>query len=329
MHEAGVTHGGLRLEAVHFDSEGAPVLMGFGTARLIAPRLAPARREEVPGVVDDLSAFARLGGAVLERLTIDARLPEFGPGWLDTVIDWLFRLGTPEPVRLEPDQLTASAPSRTVIGSPVPEERAPGGQSTTPVAALLGLPDDTGPGQLATVAARWTARIRPMLAQVRTRVWVAVGAVAVALVAALTLIPAGRSEVVGEPSVKPAATANASLAAGDPGATAVVGDDPLVALPVLLAAREQCIRDLSVLCLDAVDQAGSGALAYDQALIRGIQDGAELPAAFTVVVRDLRLEERLGDSALVSLGDVPDAQPASVLVMKGDAGWRIRDYLEP
>ena len=42
----------------------------------------------------------------------------------------------------------------------------------------------------------------------------------------------------------------------------------------------------------------------------------------------VRLEERLGDSALVSLGDVTDSEPASLIMMKSEAGWRIRDYLE-
>jgi hypothetical protein len=35
--------------------------------------------------------------------------------------------------------------------------------------------------------------------------------------------------------------------------------------------------------------------------------------------------ERLGDSVLVDLD--PESQPASVLLMKGEAGWRIRDYV--
>jgi hypothetical protein len=31
---------------------------------------------------------------------------------------------------------------------------------------------------------------------------------------------------------------------------------------------------------------------------------------------------------ILDLVDVADSEPASVLLMKGEAGWRIRDYLE-
>ena len=108
----------------------------------------------------------------------------------------------------------------------------------------------------------------------------------------------------------------------------MAGDNPLAALPELLALRERCIRDLSVLCLDDVDQPGSAALAEDQLLVRSLQQGSELPETLRVSASDLTLEERLGDSALVSLGDVTDSEPASLLMMKSEAGWRIRDYLE-
>ena len=40
---------------------------------------------------------------------------------------------------------------------------------------------------------------------------------------------------------------------------------------------------------------------------------------------DLFLVERLGDSALIALPDGLDVE--AVLVMRGDEGWRIRDYL--
>ncbi|MDP3209117.1 MAG: serine/threonine protein kinase, partial [Rhodoglobus sp.] len=98
--------------------------------------------------------------------------------------------------------------------------------------------------------------------------------------------------------------------------------------PVLLETRVGCIRDLSLLCLDAVDQAGSAALAHDQQLVREVRDGVSLAVPITVDAAELRLEERLGDSALISLGDVADGEPASILLMKGEAGWRIRDFLE-
>jgi hypothetical protein len=68
--------------------------------------------------------------------------------------------------------------------------------------------------------------------------------------------------------------------------------------------------------------------------VTSMQGGAEAPPA--IRSDGLQLIERLGDSALVSLGVAsslenadadPETQPASLLLMKGEAGWRIRDYL--
>ena len=121
----------------------------------------------------------------------------------------------------------------------------------------------------------------------------------------------------------------------------VLSNDPVAAAGALLAERERCLRDLSVLCLDGVLQKGSAAMERDTAIIRSMQNGGEVPAEAVIAVGELSLVERLGDTALVSLG-MPDARspvggtqqggaaanskPASTLVMRGEAGWRIRDY---
>ena len=102
-------------------------------------------------------------------------------------------------------------------------------------------------------------------------------------------------------------------------------DDPLVALRELATRRDACVRDLSVLCLDGVDEAASAAWDADRAAIMEVLAGGEAPPA--LAPGSATLVERLGDSALVDLG--PDSDPASVLLLKGEAGWRIRDYLAP
>jgi hypothetical protein len=107
----------------------------------------------------------------------------------------------------------------------------------------------------------------------------------------------------------------------------VTSDDPVAALAALLERRDECIRDVSVLCLDDVAQAGSSALQEDAALVRAIQAGGEVPDDGGLVVGELRLVERLGDSALIDLGSSAHSTTASTLVMRGEAGWRIRDYL--
>jgi hypothetical protein len=115
----------------------------------------------------------------------------------------------------------------------------------------------------------------------------------------------------------------------DEPADPVLADDPIAAVVALLQIRDDCVTERSVLCLDAVGQVGSSALDDDQRLVRTLQDGAESPEPFLVDATQVTLVERLGDTALVELADVAETQPASILLMRTEAGWRIRDYLEP
>jgi hypothetical protein len=102
-------------------------------------------------------------------------------------------------------------------------------------------------------------------------------------------------------------------------------DDPLLASTILLKARANCIRDLSILCLDNVDEASSAAFASDAALIQQVQGGGEIPKDSIPGNGQLTLSERLGDTALIGLGQ--GGGPASILAIRTRAGWRIRDYL--
>lgn len=312
LHAAGVVHGGLRLEAVAFDSAGAPVLTCFGKAELITPLLPPALLEAESGVGNDIRAFERLAGAVLDRLPHPVELPEVAASdWLSSVASRLFGLGQSEPIQLRPDEAPTLPPARLITADPVAgaiESRA----SSTVLS--LGLPE-------------WLDLdgLRQRVRGVRRPVWLAFAGVAVAVVVALVAIPRGSTDATAnpEPTPDPAAPNAAELA------SPVHGDDPVAALPLLLESRAGCIRDLSVLCLDDVAHAGSAALAADQQLVRDLQQGAESPVELLAVsAKDLTLEERMGDAALISLGDVSDSEPASVLLMKTEAGWRIRDYLE-
>ena len=148
------------------------------------------------------------------------------------------------------------------------------------------------------------------------------GAAAAVLVVALTVVPSpGAGDVPVAASPQPTLT---GVDLGEPGAPPeITGDDPLAALAVLARTRDRCFRDLSVLCLEAVDQQQSSALAQDRAALDGLLGAATQPPVLDV--EGAAIVERLGDSALVSLG--ADSDPASVLLMKGEAGWRIRDYI--
>jgi len=114
---------------------------------------------------------------------------------------------------------------------------------------------------------------------------------------------------------------------------AVTGNDPVVAVRALLEARLRCLAEVSVLCLDSVSQQSSTAMAEDVARIRALSDGT--PTSFDVVTAmtegaaEFVLIERLGDSALVGAPQHGGggSETASILVMRGEAGWLLRSFI--
>jgi hypothetical protein len=326
LHDAGVAHGGIRAEAVLFDAAGAPVLACFGGATLFEPGLPPARREREPALVADTRAAAALTSQVLVGVEgghdlaewIESSVELSADDWLEQLAARLFALGEAEPVAFGQEHVTPAdaVPARLISGEPV-------GPPPEPAPALPAWLDGLVPPAIADAVTLSVSRVRTVLATVRRPVWIAAGGVAVALLAAIMIVPPGDSDAAPAPSGAPHVTSAAPV---DPGP--VLGDDPVLALLALVETRERCIRDLSVLCLDDVAQADSAALTADQQLVRALQDGAEVEPAFTVTAEQVTLVERLGDSAILDLADAGERAPASVLLMKGEAGWRIRDYLD-
>jgi len=329
IHTSGVVHSAVRASSVLFRASGAPVLACFGHASSAEPGRTLAALAADPLVIADRDAFARIARSVLERVPFDRRVRALDQ-WLDEqsraafpdpvgeeLADRLFDLTDPEPVRFvsDDDGSDASAPmipSRAVAPSAAVAPQEPA------LVRSLGLPSWLGEA----LESSPLTLLRSHLAGVRRPVWMAFAVVAVALGAALLLVPDD------EPRVAPQPVASASVAPDAPTSSVSV-DDPLEALPLLLAAREGCVRELSIQCLEAVDQAGSAAMSTDAELIESIVDGTEPPFDAVLTTADISLVDRLGDSALVSLGDVPQTQPASLLLLKGEAGWRIRGYVFP
>jgi hypothetical protein len=196
--------------------------------------------------------------------------------------------------------------------------------------------------------ARLRATVVRLLAPVRTSVWVAGGAGVGALVVALTVVPAANSRTAPPaPSTGPQSAPQSSAArsstgptpsagdaaAGD-GATgtaaAIAGEDPLAAARALLAARAACFATRSAECFDGVDQAGSAVLEADRHLVRRLAAGAALPPEATLDGFAPRLVQQLGDSAIIQLvaadgSVVAHDNPAPLLMVRSEAGWRIRD----
>jgi serine/threonine protein kinase len=323
LHERGVVHGAVGSGSVMFRSSGAPVLARFGSATLELAGRSDAELARSDGVRADRAALADLARIVLaragldddgiERLVGDSGADNYG----GALAERLFAAGAPLPVSFvpsahafSPPRMRGTAPAAVAGARGVWAERLLGG-----VPVLV---------ERASAAGAALRSLRP-----RYRVIGVLGAlvVGILLVSAFGIGSSGPGARSTAPHPAPEEQPSPLAAAEqDPAARDIGGDDPLVALPALLARRSSCIDALSVGCLDAVDQAGSSALAADVALIEGVLAGGELPVAVAVRARDLSIADSLGDSVLVRLPR--GTEPASVLVMRTEAGWRIRDYLD-
>lgn len=355
LHRVGVAHGRIDPASVLLDRRGAPVLAAFGKASLVGDfpadesgsSLTAVRRANEPRMVADLHALAALVSALASRTTTAPGLADFlvwlgsaepDDGFLDRLSDRLFDLAPAVPLRRTdaPARMAAGLPARAVpVGEPVSSvavatvrPRA-GTVFAAVVARLRGRDRSMDP-----VAAFWT-RVRQVAAPVRRPVWIAGAAGLVALLIALVLIPVtAKSDV---PAATPSSVSTSGAGSSGPSgagktpdpaaldAPVIHGDDPVAAARVLIALRRKCIAALSALCLSRIEQSDSAALDADRYFLRLLQGGG--------TVKDRRLDEtgavlveRLGDSAIVGLGPETDTgYPASVLVVKTGAGWRIRD----
>lgn len=331
LHRLGVAHANWGASSVHFGAAGEPVLLGFGHASLFEAGLSVAALDDEPAVAGDRDGLAALAEAVLGRVRQTG-----GALGVRDLLDWLaasagvrrfefavelqerlFDLAEALPIEFARTAgQGAVVPAR--IGEPVvadpgvptsPTTRTPRG---APIVARL--QDAILSSPLVPLRRRLGAALRG----VRKPLWIVAGAVAAALVLAVALIPQGDGQTAARGAQTPVPTPSAVRSA--------LPDDPVRALPLLLSAREGCIRDISVLCLDAVDEPSSAALDDDTALIRRIQSGEEVPASANLAAPAPALTERLGDSALVELD--PESGPASALMIREEAGWRIREFLQ-
>jgi hypothetical protein len=200
--------------------------------------------------------------------------------------------------------------------------------------------------------------MRRQLAEVRPRVW-ALGVVALILVSAGAvalpmLAGSARGESVtsgsrGTPTPPAAAEAGVDATPSTPDASdtadtsadvaSAASEDPDVAAPALLRLRADCLRRRDTACLDGADQPGSAADDADRSRIAAAGGGGrdDGEAHLTDALGPAR---RLGDTALIELRPTddggaaaggpssPERRPASLLVVRGEAGWRIRDLMD-
>ncbi|WP_166784134.1 protein kinase domain-containing protein [Cryobacterium suzukii] len=120
-------------------------------------------------------------------------------------------------------------------------------------------------------------------------------------------------------------------AAGSTNQAAIAGDDPVAAVLALLERRAACLATASLVCLVDVDQTGSAMLASDSYDARERQQGLSGRDIADYSGYLPSLAERSGDLAVVALTPAPGQQknqPASILVVKGEHGWRLREIFD-
>ncbi|AMB58560.1 hypothetical protein [Microterricola viridarii] len=355
LHRKGWSHGALGPATVRFDTAGRTHLCGWSGARPL-----PAGAQRTSTLRAEYAALASIARAVCACVDRGSAAPHEA----QEMLDWfdervaahpflpcaaelerrLFALARPLPVRLAtepPDTSSTVQPAMPMrlTGEPATDVHP----RTTSLIALDGDEPDRPP---AVLWAGWALpgklgeRLDALRSMVRRRVGahrrpiMVSAAVAAGLFAlAITLLPPG------SPGSQAAATPapTAPVAPGPPEveteplqtADAALEADPVMAAAGLLAAREDCFRQSSLLCLDDVLDTGGPLAAADAADIRQAQlDGTVLlPDPYDLDA--LGLVEQNGGAALIALrGAGAKTKPASLLMIRGEAGWRLRELFD-
>ena len=96
----------------------------------------------------------------------------------------------------------------------------------------------------------------------------------------------------------------------------------------LLELRESCFAALDLACLDQVVQPGSAIEAEDRAALIATRDGADHPTVDYDLDRVV-VSADMGAAVLVSVPFADaEREPASLLLMRGEAGWRLRELFD-
>ncbi len=190
---------------------------------------------------------------------------------------------------------------------------------------------------------------------VRPRIWALGASALLLLIAGVVAVPLltgpdrGATEVrTSTPSTAAPADAGFDVDAspapdGDaspgPDADAARSPDPDIAAPALLRLRAACLHNADAACVCDVDEAGSAVDDADRSTIAS--GGSASPEGAALHVDDaLGPARRLGDTALFELRpgsdtpaaraaeSAPERRPASLLIVRGEAGWRIRDLMD-
>jgi hypothetical protein len=132
-------------------------------------------------------------------------------------------------------------------------------------------------------------------------------------------------QVVSEPLDDEPGNAEADEAVGSPD---IAGDDAAAAARSLLELRAACFATLDLECLETVVQPGSAIESADRAKMLAARDG-DAPPDDGFDLATVQVTAEMGDAVLIGVTRAtPEREPASLLVVRGEAGWRLREIFD-
>lgn len=253
-------------------------------------------------------------------------------------------IGPPSRVSMLPDG-TGAGCERGHAGPDVAVEEA-GGAGLGRLAALAQLPptavDDLAAALDADPRMRAIRRVSAWARRRRPTLLTAGFAGAAALVALLSAVPPstaeGRGDAGGAATIQqqgsgtdgagndiPADPSAVPTPDDHPADPPSVPDDPVTAAASLLEVRQTCLAAGDLECVLAVAQPGSPIATRDRASIDGGVE-AEGPEPD---LGSITLAADLGDAVVLTVPWVEaEREPASLLMMRSEAGWRLRDWFD-
>lgn len=347
-HERGYAHGSLDASHVLVHTDGTPVIIGWGSAVTLATgptraRLTTSKRIHHESVNDDTDDVETLVGALAQLVVAEERrraiaLASIPPVAIDSRVSRLQAWEKKVFEHTEPQEIE-SLVSR--LKEPVWELRAPRSYRVP-------APEETRRSRRVVrergsfIRALLTRRDRPLqprknsgqsggsrviatLRGIRMRTWLLLGVTVMCAALTLFLLSAkGHGEAdkrVSSPrkvtaSVAPSTVVSTASATAE-GSESDAGLAQRAAS--LLRDRHRCLASGDRTCVERTDEAGSPLAGADRDAI-----DAGTTAENDREFQELRVTAHNGDSVTLTAAIVGNDKPASILMMRTEAGWRLR-----
>ncbi|ANJ27078.1 hypothetical protein ATC03_10405 [Agromyces aureus] len=134
------------------------------------------------------------------------------------------------------------------------------------------------------------------------------------------------AETAGENTPGDDASAEAAAGEGGAGNAKLVPEDPIAAAQELLQVRGSCFDELDPACLASYVQAGSPLEEADWSRMLAARDGG--PGIRSLDPTRIEVVTEMGAAVLVRVVGVGNDEPASLLMVRSEAGWRLREIFD-